>query len=572
MSRTDWSVLSVAGMLAILLAESAVSLRGQEHPVPVVRTTTRLVQLNVVVVDKQGKPVSNLTQEDFQVFDNGSEQKLSHFSVSSVVVPNVRPAASPLLVTNRPQGGQDESARSMTAILVDELGEQEPAAIGLRATMQSARLAILKFLGTLQPGDQIALYALRTEGVVVVHDFTDDPAELVAAAETLGSGLLGAATPSSADVSPSANIGRPANISRAPAASGIHDWLAGSGGKTNVPRYDSPRRVIVGSAFQAIAEHLRDVRGRKNVVWISSNFPPLWAGLPVGPCDYFADTQSHYEELRGFARWLSSTNLSLYPLDPKGLPCDKCADPVSGPVMGGCGGVYVPPPPTSVRYLFGERHTMDLVASETGGRAFYETNGMDQILREVLDENRVTYELGYYPGDAAWDGKYHKIELKVKGDGLAVRCRKGYFAVDEPVAPNPEAALRDAAKSVVESLGIGLSVKVPSNPLGGPKQEIVMNVATHDVHFDQKDGRWKAQLDVALVQLAGDGRILEDIKDHLELALQQDTYVKAAVEGYLYPKTVNIKPEAEKLRVVVRDLATGAVGSVSVPVHQDKGT
>jgi VWFA-related protein len=429
--------------------------------------------------------------------------------------------------------------------------------------MQSARLQILKFLGTLQSGDHVALYALRPEGVVVVHDFTDDPAELVVAAGTLGSGLLGSAAPTPA-IGPSANIGRPT------AAREIRDWLAGPGHKVNVPRDASPRRVIVGSAFQAIAEHLRDIPGRKNVVWISSHFPPLWAGLPVMPYDYFADAESHYEELRSFARRLGSADLSVYPLDPKGLPCEKCGEPASGPVIGEGGAAYVPPAPTSVRYLLGERHTMDLVASETGGHAFYDTNGLDQILREVLDENRVTYELGYYPGDAAWDGKYHDVELKVKGNGLTVRCRKGYFAIDEPPRNNPERALLDAAKSAVESLGIGLTVKVPSNPLSWSRQDIVLNIDTHDVHFDEGDGRWKGQLDLVLVQVGKDGRVLDGVKDHLELVLHPNTYDVAMERGWFYPKSVNVNPEAEKLRVVVRDVATGAVGSVSVPVYHRK--
>jgi VWFA-related protein len=563
MSGAARLTLNAAGILALSIAVLAVPLQAQDRHAPVIRTTTRLVQLNVVVLDKQGHPVSNLSAADFQIFDNGREQKLSYLSISSTAVPSMRSAASPLVVTNRPQGGQGESARSMTVILLDELGEQEPAAFELRATMQSARLQILKFLGTLQSGDHVALYALRPEGVVVVHDFTDDPAELVVAAGTLGSGLLGSAAPTPA-IGPSANIGR------LTAAREIRDWLAGSGHKVSVPRNDSPRRVIVGSAFQAIAEHLRDVPGRKNVVWISSYFPPLWASLPRCPYDYFADTQSHYEELRSFARWLSSTNLSVYPLDPKGLPCEKCGEPASGPVIGEGGAACVPPPPTSVRYLFGERHTMDLVASETGGRAFYEANGLDQILRNVLDDNRVTYELGYYPGDTAWDGKYHKVELKMKGDGLTARCRKGYFATDESPARNSETALFDAAKSVVEGLGIGLTLKVPSNPLGSSRQDVELNIDAHDVHFDERTGRWTAELDVAFVQLAKDGRILDGSKDHLELALDPAAYEKAIQQGWSYPKSVDVKPEAEKLRVIVRDAATGAVGSVSVPVYHRK--
>ena len=61
----------------------------------------------------------------------------------------------------------------------------------------------------------------------------------------------------------------------------------------------------------------------------------------------------------------------------------------------------------------------------------------------MVDENHVTYTLGYYPGSEAWDGKYHHIVVKLKRSGLTVRCRKGYYAVDEPMR-KPDTALRQA--------------------------------------------------------------------------------------------------------------------------------
>lgn len=101
---------------------------------------------------------------------------------------------------------------------------------------------------------------------------------------------------------------------------------------------------------------------------------------------------------------------------------------------------------------------------------------------------------------------------------------------------------------------------------------MVVKLDTQEIHFENKDGRWRAQLDVVFAQLAKDGRILESVKDHLDLALLPETYDNAATQGWLYPRTVDVNPKAQKLRVVVRDRATGAIGSVSVPVYHPKGT
>ena len=76
MSTARRLTLSIVGILSLLLALLAVPLRAQNRDAPVIRATTRLVQLNAVVLDNHRRPVSGLSRDDFEVFDNGREQKL----------------------------------------------------------------------------------------------------------------------------------------------------------------------------------------------------------------------------------------------------------------------------------------------------------------------------------------------------------------------------------------------------------------------------------------------------------------------------------------------------------------
>lgn len=572
MSTTARLTLNIAGALAFSLAVFTLPVQAQDQRAPVLRTTTRLVQLNVVVLDSHKRPVSDLSQSDFEVFDNSRDQKLSHFSVISTAPTNTRSMPSPLVVSNRPEQ-PGERTPTATVILVDELILQpnlygQDASEGAKATIKGARLAVLKFLATVQPGEQVALYALRREGVVVIHDLTDDSAELIAAAQTIGAGLL---------------KGR----MRLPASEPLSVRTANSPTRRGQDSSaEDLRRVLAGQAFQAIAHHLQGTPSRKNIVWISSSFPSVtnlnpalmaaerdainpipFAMLPV---PQFADTQSHYNQLRDFARELSNANISVYPLDPRGL-----LEPLT--LIGGTAERKSrdgPPPAVipSVRPFFiGPWSAMDLIASETGGRAFYDANGLDKQLREIIDEGRVSYLLGYYPGDGAWDGKYHHVEVKLKRSGLSVLCRKGYFATDAPLPKDSNTALRDVAKGMLEWSGIGVTLNVSSNPLDWFDQEMVVKLDTQEIHFENKDGRWRAQLDVVFAQVSKDGRVIESVKDHLDLALLPQTYSDAATQGWFYPRTVDVNPKAEKLRVVVRDLATGAIGSVSVPIYHSKG-
>lgn len=553
MSNATRLTRSTVGPLSLLLVLLAVPLPAQIRDVPVIRTTTRLVQLNVVVLDNHRRPVSDLSRDDFEVFDNAREQKLSLFSVASAPAAGARSAAPSLVLTNRP-GQRGETPGTVTIVLVDETLVQDSTASYYRTVLQSARLQVLKFLGTLRPGQQVALYTLRAEGVVDIQDLTDDSAALLAAAKTIGAGQLKSKF-SPVGVKPDTAGTMEHSLEHSSAVLAITR-------KTDLT--EDLRRELVTEAFQGVARHLQGNPARKNIVWISPIFPSLVTGLdsalmaaerdainPIPgamlPVPEFANPEGHYNQLRALARQMSNANISVYPMDAKGL--------VTGSVVN----------------LQGERNFMDLLASETGGRAFYDTNSLHEDLRDVVEEGRVAYMLGYYPGDSAWDGKYHHVEVRLRRKGLSVLCRKGYFAADEPLPQNPDTALRDAAKGMLEWSGIAVTLNVSSNPLEWFEQEVVLKLDTQEIYFAYADGRWRANLDVAFAQLASDGRVLEAIKDHLDLALFPESYTDAAKQGWFYPKTLDIDPKAEKLRVVVRDLATGAVGSVSVPVYHSKG-
>jgi VWFA-related protein len=162
-------------------------------------------------------------------------------------------------------------------------------------------------------------------------------------------------------------------------------------------------------------------------------------------------------------------------------------------------------------------------------------------------------------------GSIHiKVDEKAASPGSKDEAEN---AIDGPRALNSDVPLREAAHNAVEAPGIGVALNVSSNPLEWGPQEVVVKLDVHDIHFEQNEDRAKAKLDLAFVELGQDGHILEGVKDRVVLALLPDTYSDAETLGWFYPRRLWVAGEAEKLRVVVRDLATGSLGSVSVPVH-----
>ncbi len=151
---------------------------------PPFRVSTRLVQINVVVRDKYG-PVSNLSRDDFTLFDKGKLQNISVFSVNSIN--NANENATPLrrnTFSNRENGGA--TAASVTVVLLDRLNtfsssapipdEETPTWVEDHA-LANAKQHVLEFVTQLNPKDRVAVYSLG-ESLDVLCDFTSDREEL----------------------------------------------------------------------------------------------------------------------------------------------------------------------------------------------------------------------------------------------------------------------------------------------------------------------------------------------------------------------------------------------------------
>jgi len=139
----------------------------------VIRSTTRLVQVSVVVTDKKGQPITGLKKEDFTLVDESQPQQIAFFSAEA---PRPSIPANPLpknVYTNRYElKGQDPGA--VTVVLFDSLNTSPQ-------DQEYVRKQVIKFLKNLKPQDHVAIYALTTK-LLLLHEFTQDSAALLNAA------------------------------------------------------------------------------------------------------------------------------------------------------------------------------------------------------------------------------------------------------------------------------------------------------------------------------------------------------------------------------------------------------
>jgi len=503
------------------------------------RVTTRLVQVNVIVREPNGEPAANLTRDDFVLLDEGQEQQISVFAVESN-----RPLAKepqplpPRTFSNRLE--QRGTPTSVTIILLDGLNTR----FGDQAY---ARAQIIKFLHQLQPQDRVALYLL-SRGLHVLHDFTGDPEPLLRALARY-------------DGQSSPELDGAETVETASGLERFGAWLEEI--KENLlDVYARDRALRTVRSLVAIANHVARLPGRKNLIWISGSFPVRigLGGLPT-PEELARDSHSFLPEVERVARALNDANLAIYPVDARGLLTPAEFGPDRGTISREA--------PAPSRREFG---TMLELAERTGGQAFYNTNDIYGAVRRAVDDARLSYLLGYYPAHGRWNGKFREIKVRMKRPGLQVRFRRGYFALpEEPLGQEHRQAVLDAAVwNPIDATRLGLTVRALAVPAPGPGLvDLELQIDPRDITLQLHDGNWVGTLDLLMVQLSPEDRNLKGLSHQANLRLNRQSHEQVVSKGNLSLKAhLEIIPEASLLRILVRDVPSGTLGSVSIPLSQ----
>ena len=539
MSPTGWLLRGALGVGGA--AASALSPAAAGSPV---RVTARVVEVSVVAEDAQGRPVLDLKGEELVLLDGGRPERILTFS--GPPADSARAAANPAAgspgsarlppgtFTNRLEllsGG----ASSVTAILFDGLNTP-------MARQSFARQQILAFLKQVEPGHPVALYTLG-RGLAVIHEVTTDAQPLVRALEQ----YRGEA---------SADAGSPALDVAGTGLEAFGSWLGQL--ETNlIEHYAQDRALRTLRSLVAIANHLERVPGRKNLVWVSGSFP-VWVGrdrvpLPERPSPR---EQNLWPEIERAARALNAAGLAVYPVDARGLmaPLDYAAERAA----------------ISREMQLADRSgfaTMDTLARRTGGEAFYNDNDLGRAFRRAAGDASAAYRIGYEPSHDDWTGKFREIRMEASRPGLRLRHRRGYFA--QPEAPADDwyrsGVLGAALWSPTDATRLGLTVRL--RPSAGDTIGLDVRLDARDVAFQAKGDAFRGRLDAWLVQLGPGDALLDTVSRVAEVNLDRITYEQVRASGEL-PFAENVKrdPKAVLLRVLVRDVTSGALGSVSVPL------
>ncbi len=496
------------GVLPCIAVLGATLTPAQEPQV--FRAGTRLVEVEVVVRDKNG-PVKNLIKDDFAVLDQGKPQAIAIFRNSATTRQAISSSA-PLpagAVSNR----QDSRRRLLdgaTVVLFDQLNTR----FDYKAYQRSE---LIKFLRVLSETARIALYALGKD-LHILQDFTADPKALTDAVAKLDQGLD--LLPDNLDVvlQDYPSIGNQAL-----------DCLNAKGvllmACTQADVNHGIHRDITVEALTRIIRHLSGVPGRKNLIWLKESFqtPPSVLSM------------------------LAQANIALYPVLIRTV--------LVGNALKGSGPDFMD-----------MQHKVRDFAATTGGDGFSDASELKTAVRTAQEDAQNSYTLGYYPAEEALDGKFHRVTVKVSGKELSnrtpeVRYRPGYLATKSAL-PAPAPSLEDLMESPLDATAIGIAAQAAPDPERSGFYQVRITVDLRDIRLERKEGRFTAAFDLSVLLPSQPAK---PKTFPIEITLSEDQLAKAMEQGYLLQAT-GITGAPGELQVAVRDRATGAAGSLRIPL------
>jgi len=587
-----FSPCALAFLLGNAIAQPAPS---QPQPQTTFRTSSDLVVVDITVADSRQNPVHHLNSTDFTVLEDGKPQTLKFFEEHAVGSTQSLPPLPRLVPGSFTNYSPTPTNAALNILLFDKLNTPLNA-------QSVVRDEVLKFLKEVRPGTPIAIFTLTTQ-LKLLQGFTSNP-ELLRAlvmskkgsqqASSLMNDAMNGDQPGADD--PMMDMATDA-LGNDPSAATVLADLQQFEAQTQSFQLQLRQRYTL-DALNQLARYLSDLPGRKNLIWFSGSFPITILPDPdiQNP---FAVVASAADEFRETVDLLSRSQVSVYPIDARGLMTLPMLNPSqSGASMARNPNAFASNNAKFFQNTASEHGTMDQMALATGGKAFVNTNGLKEAVEKAIDAGSNYYTVAYTPINSNWNGDYRKIQIKTDQQGVTLAYRRGYFA-DDPTKPHggesseltsdavrysafqsamlwggPEPTELIFVADVRPSSPDTESEFAPGNQPGkkssGPYRRYTITYIANprQVHCDPTpDGVHHCALQFLSVVYDQDGNVIVQQGNGIHADLPADRYA-ALIKGNLsYRQQISVPVKGEFfLRIGMRDISTDRVGAVELPV------
>jgi VWFA-related protein len=538
-TRKRFADRAAAALVALtLLCVASLSQQSSEY---VFRAESDLVLVNVTVKDKSGKFVAGLKPEDFTILEDNKPQKIVSFDVENVdALPAVDVAQAKPLPEAAPRATKPApSAADTTALFKDrrlivlffDLSAMEPDEIDRAVTSAE------HYLDTqMAPADLVSIVSLGSS-LTVNQDFTADRAVLKKQLDTFSSGSgQGFEEGSTGTTEGTPDSGQPFTAD-----------------DTEFNIFNTDRRL---EALRSVAEKLAYVQQKKSLIYFSSGMDRT--GI---------ENQS---ELRAAVNAAVRSNLAIYTMDMRGLQALVAGGEAQNASLRGVSAYSGQATLNALDSNFTSQETLVTLASDTGGRAFLDSNDFSKIFKGVQQDTSTYYLLGYHSVNTARDGRYRHIVVKSKVPGVKIDYRRGYYAPADykhSTQDDKERQLEEELASELPTTDLPLYLGIAYFRLEGNKffVPISLVVPGSQIPFVRSSDRDKATLDVIGTVLDYEHHPLNRVRDTVKLAVSTSTEVRK--KNVQYDTGMSLLSGKYHLKFVVRENQTGRMGSFETDIE-----
>ena len=589
--RTMAVAISLLLAAPFLAAQSPAPADPQpDQSIITLRQEVRNVVVDVIVTDKHGQPMKSLDKAHFQVTENGVAQDVSFFEEHSADNPPASPTAQPAAPLPPDTYTNIETVPSQGPLLVLLLD-----ALNTPLSDQSyVHAQMLEYLKQIPTGTHMAIFTLG-DRLQMVQGFTADPAILKAA-------LSKRSYPSSTSV---ADLSGPTTNAEGLRLGGVAVAMQSSVASTrsSLDRFSNEsesfsqemRTRLTLDALNAMAIYLDGIPGRKNLVWFAGSIP--WTINPDFSLVSGVTGRVDYEtELKKLADVMTVGRIAIYPIDARGLitpPGFAANNAGSAFASRGNGGAFGQQEMASQMNLAGEHMSMSNLASATGGRALYNTNGLAGAVEKVQAISENYYTLAYSPKDKRYDGSFRQLEIKVSEPGVKLDYRRGYYAYDPSKVTGRSLVLHSNPLRAVMQRGAPDSTQIPfhlqvkaalhqpdasrsSDRLGNEAASLKGPLVRFDFHWivdlngveftPEEHGMQRGEVDATLTAYDADGKVLNNIYATLPLNLRSAEYNRLLKTGLPMKQSLDVPAGTVYLRAGILDPSNGHTGATEFPM------
>jgi VWFA-related protein len=533
------------------------------------KVRVNLVLVRVVVRDRQGKIVSNLKKEDFQLYDNRKLQTISSFSVET---PEKRTASAVASTAGEPSSSSADVAGGKAVVLPQRFVSMVFDDVHL--SMSDAvfvRDSATRFFGALAASDRVSL---NTTSGQLTQDFTDDH-------DKLSKALLGI-------------------VPRPLAGQGFHDCPDVSYYQADLIVNKSDRQALAvateetlqcafsgdttmtaaaqalaqSAAYRALAQGDNETeyayRHLEEVVRRLASMPGQRVLVLVSPGFLSTTLQSEASEMVDRA---TRANVVINTIDARGLYTPDVGGDIADPShdtfrTAGYKTSY------RVQAQLAQEDVLAQFADGTGGKFFHNRNDVDEAMREAGAAPEISYLLGFSPQNLKIDGRFHALKVALTSkEKFDIQARHGYFApktVNDPAEATKQ-EMQEAlfSQEEIRDLPVELQTQFFKKDEAQARLAVLAHFDVKGIHFQKVQGRNNDQLTIISGIFDENGNFVTGLSKIVEMKLLDTTYTRLSRSGFTVKTSFDVKPGTYLVRLVVRD-AMGAQmaarnGAVVIP-------